>query len=59
MVPRSPIKVQFVPLGIRNSEQLVPVLTVKDHFVPYLYKSTFPCYQKEHIFRNNSSQIIH
>ena len=38
------------------------ILTLKDHFVPLfflIYKGTFPCYQKEHIFRNNSSQMTH
>ena len=28
-------------------------------FFVFLKKNTFPCYQKEHLFRNNSSQITH
>ena len=46
VVPESSIKVQFVSLGIENSEQLVPFLTIKDNFVPFLYKRTFPSYQR-------------
>ena len=61
LVPKSSIKVQFVPIVIviRNLEQLVPFLIRKDHFVPFLYKNTFPCYQKEHIFKKNNFQITH
>ena len=49
----------------RNSERGTngSTLTLKDHFVPllllFLIKNTFPCSQKEHIFRNNSSQTIY
>ena len=42
---------------IQNSEQLIPFLITKVHFVPYCYKNMFHRYQKEHIFRNNSFQI--
>ena len=34
IVPKSSIKDQFVPLQIRNLEQLVPLLAINDHFVP-------------------------
>ena len=34
IVPKSSIKDQFVPLQIRKSEQLVPILAINDHFVP-------------------------
>ena len=34
IVPKSSIKNQFVPLEIRTSEQLVPLLAMDDHFVP-------------------------
>ena len=34
IVPKSSIKDQFVPLQIRNLEQLVFSLTMKDHCVP-------------------------
>ena len=37
IVPKSSIKDQFVPLEIRNSEQLVPLLAIDDHFVPKKY----------------------
>ena len=37
IVPKSSIKDQFVPLEIRNSEQLVPLLAMDGHFVPKKY----------------------
>ena len=39
---------QFVPLQIRNLEQLVPLLAINDHFVPKKHQSTFRFHQKEH-----------
>ena len=59
IVPKASIKDQFVPLEIHNSEQLVFSLTKKDHCVPSPYESTFQCYTRERIFRNNFSEIIH
>ena len=37
IVPKSSIKDQFDPLEIRNSEQLVPLFAIDDHFVPKKY----------------------
>ena len=48
IVPKSSIKDQFVPLQIRNLEQLVFSLTMKDHCVPKKHQSTFRFHQKEH-----------
>ena len=48
IVPKSSIKDQFVPLQIRKSEQLVPLLAINDHFVPKKHQSTFRFHQKEH-----------
>ena len=48
IVPNSSIKDQFVPLQIRNLEQLVPLLAINDHFVPKKHQSTFRFHQKEH-----------
>ena len=47
-VPKSSIKDQFVPLQIRNLEQLVPLLAINDHFVPKKHQGTFRFHQKEH-----------
>ena len=55
IVPKPSMKDQFVPLEIHNS---VFLSTKKDHFVPSPYESTFQCYRRERIFRNNSSEII-
>ena len=48
IVPKSSIKEQFVPLQIRNLEQLVPLLAINDHFFPKKHQSTFRFHQKEH-----------
>ena len=48
IVPKSSIKEQFVPLQIRNLEQLVPLLAIHDHFVPKKHQSTSRWHQKEH-----------
>ena len=48
IVPKSSIKDQFVPLQTRQSEQLVPLLAINDHFVPKKHQSTFRFHQKEH-----------
>ena len=48
IVPESSIKDKFVPLQIRNLEQLVPLLAINDHFVPKKHQSTFRFHQKEH-----------
>ena len=48
IVPKSSFKDQFVPLQIRKSEQVVPLLAINDHFVPKKHRSTFRFYQKEH-----------
>ena len=37
IIPKSSIKDQFVPLVIRNLEQLVPLLATNDYFVPKKY----------------------
>ena len=48
IAPKSSIKDQFVPLQIRNLEQLVPLLAINDHFVLKKHQSTFRFHQKEH-----------
>ena len=48
IVPKSSIKDKFVPLQIRNLEQLVPLLAINDHFVPKKHQSTFRFHRKEH-----------
>ena len=48
IVPKSSIKDQFVPLKIRKSEELVPLLAINDHFVPNKHQSTFLFHEKEH-----------
>ena len=44
---------KFVPLEIRNLEQLVTLLAMNDNFVLKKCRSTFRFHQKEHKERNN------
>ena len=53
IVPKSSIKDQFVPLQIRNLEQLVPLLAITDHFVPKKHQSTFDFIKRNTKKRNN------
>ena len=53
IVPKSSIMDKFVPLEIRNSEQLVTFLAINDNFVLKKCQSTFLFRQKERKERNN------
>ena len=58
IVPKSSIKEQFVPLQIRNLEQLVPLLAINDHFFPKKHQSTFRFHQKEHKKEEQSVRVF-